>query len=211
MEEKILRELGLVQDDTRGQERGWTTVSLASKWPRIVVADEAQRALSAYVPMGKYGDFQEPVQPLSGDSGWEILLWNVGEAITRTSLQGHSTPVTALDITPDGRWGISGCWGRVIRVWDLDAARQRRALPGHEGIVNAVSITADGRRAASGSEDATLKVWDLETGDVVATFVGEGWITDCWIAPGGELFVAREGNEAQRIRYHVLRLCGPVS
>ncbi|EKD10831.1 WD-40 repeat protein [Arthrospira platensis C1] len=52
--------------------------------------------------------------------------------------------------------------------------------------------------------DKTLKLWDLETGEVLATFTGEGAMESCAIAPDGVTVVAGDGSG----RVYFLRLEG---
>jgi WD40 repeat protein len=157
----------------------------------IVIDQDGQRALSAFYPIGKYGDHSEPLTASAGDNFNDITLWFLKKDPEGIPLRGHTSPVTALDISSDGRYGISGCWGQVVRVWDLDKAEERWAFPDHRGKVTVVRITLDGRLAVSASEDKTLKVWDLEAGRLLTTFTYWNKIENCWISPDGELLVVQ--------------------
>ncbi len=65
-------------------------------------------------------------------------------------------------------------------------------------------MTPDGKWAISGSTDHTLKIWDLESRQVIASFIGDGAIQCCAIAPDGVTIVAGEASG----RVHFLRLEG---
>ncbi len=88
------------------------------------------------------------------------------------TLSGHSGPVKAVAVTPDGRRGISASWDGTVKVWDLEHGVELFTLSGHGGKVHAVAITPNGRRAVSASADKTLKMWDLETGQELLTLCG---------------------------------------
>ncbi|MFO8041190.1 MAG: WD40 repeat domain-containing protein, partial [Sodalinema sp.] len=77
-------------------------------------------------------------------------------------------------------------------------------LRGHSDLVLAVAIAPDGKRAVSASYDTNLKLWDLATGNVLATFIGEGAMSSCAIAPDGVTVVA--GGAGGRVYF--LRLEG---
>jgi WD40 repeat protein len=96
-------------------------------------------------------------------------LHSPGGALIRT-LTGHSSSVTAVAITPDGKV-ISGSEDKTLKVWDLQTGTELLTLTGHSGYVTAVAVTPDGK-VISGSEDKTLKVWDLQTGRELLTLEG---------------------------------------
>ena len=56
----------------------------------------------------------------------------------------------------------------------------------------------------SASDDNTLKVWDLESGTEIASFIGEGALRCCAVAPDGVTIVTGEVSG----RLHFLRLEG---
>jgi hypothetical protein len=86
-----------------------------------------------------------------------------GGPLKRT-MTGHSGLVTAVVVTPDGRFAVSGHLLATLKVWDLATGAERLTLEGHASSVYTVAVTPDGRCAVSGSTDHTLKVWDLATG-----------------------------------------------
>jgi hypothetical protein len=92
------------------------------------------------------------------------------EALVRT-LEGHTSYVTCVAVTADGRQAISASWDCTLKVWDLGSGKLVRTLEGHAALVIGVAVTADGR-AVSASSDTTLKVWDLGSGELVRTLEG---------------------------------------
>ena len=65
------------------------------------------------------------------------------------TLKGHSGPVHAVAVTPDGRRAISASDDKTLRVWDLESGQSLRTLKGHTDWLTAVAVTPDGRRAIS--------------------------------------------------------------
>ena len=69
---------------------------------------------------------------------------------------------SALALTWDGRWAVSGSSDGAVRLWDLQGQASRE-LGRHGGGVNSVALTSDGRWAVSGSSsDGAVRLWDLQ-------------------------------------------------
>jgi WD40 repeat protein len=95
-------------------------------------------------------------------------------------LVGHSGPVNACAVTPDGRRVVSASFDGTLKVWDLESGRVLATLMGHASGVIACAITADGERVVSTSSDRTLKAWDVERECALITLRGHtGWVRAC--------------------------------
>ncbi|WP_137181275.1 c-type cytochrome [Roseomonas sp. AR75] len=105
----------------------------------------------------------------AGEDG-RIALWPVRPgAQPERILEGHTEPVAALALSPDGRFLASAAWDGTARVWDL-ATGAARVLEGHQGNVNAVAFRPDGIVATAGF-DGTVRTWpEGEPGLVLAEF-----------------------------------------
>ena len=124
-----------------------------------------------------------------------------GGALLRT-LSGHTGPVRAVALTPDGRQVVSASWDKTLKVWELASGTELRALRGHTTWIKAAAVTPDGRQVVSASDDKTLKVWDLASGRLLATFCADGALECCAVAPDGVTIVA--GDRGGMV--HFLRL-----
>ena len=82
----------------------------------------------------------------------------------------------------------------TLKLWDLTIGTELKTLTGHTDYINAIAITLDAQRAISASYDNTLKVWDLESGKAIATFIGDGALFCCTVAPDGVTIVAGEAS-----------------
>ncbi|WP_052311093.1 WD40 repeat domain-containing protein [Anabaena sp. PCC 7108] len=84
--------------------------------------------------------------------------------------------------------------------------RLLRTLSGHSDWVNAVAVTADSKRLISGSRDKTVKVRNLETGEEIATFIGDADFHSCGVTPNDLTIVA--GDRSGRLHFLKLENAG---
>ena len=87
-------------------------------------------------------------------------------------LTGHTEPVGAVAVLPDGLAILSGSRDRTILRWDVASGIVVAILRGHEDAIYGLAVSPDGRQAVSGSYDKTLRLWDLKTGKCLRVFGG---------------------------------------
>ena len=77
-------------------------------------------------------------------------MWDIASAGGRllNTLEGHTSSVSSVAITPDGTKIVSGSYDKTIKVWDIASAGGRllNTLEGHTGSVSSVAITPDGTK-----------------------------------------------------------------
>jgi hypothetical protein len=136
--------------------------------------------------------------------------YNPHPALLRT-LEGHTSWVESVSLTPDGRTAVSGSGDETVRVWDLRTGQCLRTLEGHIGGVWSVSLTPDGCTAVSGSGDKTVRVWDLNTGQCGAIFRAAGnevYISN--ITLGGQLGICTNGGQVVFVTLYGFQF-GPIT
>ncbi|MDY6988900.1 MAG: DUF4062 domain-containing protein, partial [Thermodesulfobacteriota bacterium] len=117
------------------------------------------------------------------------------------TLQGHTSWVASVSVTPDGRLAVSGSQDETVRVWDIETGKCIKTLEGHRRVVTSVSVTPDGKRALSaGGGDKKLRVWDIETGECIKSLEGHAsWVKTVSVTPDGRLAVSGGNDRALRV------------
>ncbi|HEX8743522.1 MAG TPA: TIR domain-containing protein [Thermoleophilaceae bacterium] len=136
----------------------------------------------------------------------------VGQSHLRLALRtpaaaGSRSQIFASDVTPDGRFAVTGHFDGRTRVWDLRTGRRVATLAGHPRAVTSVDISADGRRAVTGSDfpggrsDGTARVWELPSGRLVARLAhhAHGIRTAVFSPDGRRVLTAADFDAADRL------------
>jgi WD40 repeat protein len=108
----------------------------------------------------------KPVLAITGANDGKVRIWDLSDANKLPSepksvpADFHSSPVTAIAVSPDGKYAATAA-GREVFIWDLTAGDRLYALPPeHRDTVTSVTFTPQGTLITAG-KDRTLKVWNL--------------------------------------------------
>jgi cytochrome c len=119
-----------------------------------------------------------------------IAIWRRGEAEPSAVLKGHTAPVVALAVSPDGANLASASWDHTARLWLL-AGGTSRVFEGHAQNVNAVAFLPDGSALVTAGYDASLRVWPLtRSGDSRVVAALPCPLNALAVAPDGEIVTA---------------------
>ncbi|HEY9638038.1 MAG TPA: serine/threonine-protein kinase [Coleofasciculaceae cyanobacterium] len=88
------------------------------------------------------------------------------------TIDGHSSYVNYLVISPDGNKLVSGSADKKIKIWDFSTGKQVRTLLENSIHVNYFAISPDWQAIATGGPDNTIKIWDFLTGKQIRTISG---------------------------------------
>jgi cytochrome c len=118
-----------------------------------------------------------------------IAIWTEGKQQPDTALAGHTAPIVALAVSPDGATLASASWDHTIRLWPM-AGGAPRVLEGHTQNVNGVAFTPDGRAVVSASYDLTLRIWPLTGSESPTILTLPTPLSTVTVGPDGEIIAA---------------------
>jgi WD40 repeat protein len=111
--------------------------------------------------------FDQVAARLQGNPGVPVVAGPVG--LIRT-LDGHSTEIRSVAISPDGKLGLSGSVDNTARLWNLETGKDVMTFRGHTKQIWSVAFVPHTKYVLTASWDARVILWDTATGKEVFTF-----------------------------------------
>jgi len=125
----------------------------------------------------------------------ELRLWDVRTGVEVRLLWKHSSPVTALAVSPDGARLAAGAGDGTVRVWDTATWDEVAGGPAHDDEVLALAWSPDGDRLASAGADHVVRLLDGELDPRHVLFGHERAVRGAAFAPdGAEVVSLDEGG-----------------
>ncbi|MBY0459886.1 MAG: WD40 repeat domain-containing protein, partial [Gemmataceae bacterium] len=125
---------------------------------RAADGKEGWRAEKLGLVTGLAVDPQGTFVAVATNSALVLLDLTDGRELTRYGK--FAAPLSAVAVSPDGKWLAAGSDAGVVRVWQVGEEKARHTLTGHEGGIRSVAIQNGGRWVLTGGADRTLRLWD---------------------------------------------------
>ena len=97
---------------------------------------------------------------ISGLSSGELILQSTTNGSAPLSLKGHTDRISALAVSEDEKWLVSGSVDRTARLWDLETMSQKHLFTNHRMGIGDVSFAVHTDRVATGSWDDSVHLWN---------------------------------------------------
>ncbi|MFD0035585.1 protein kinase [Streptomyces sp. NPDC127172] len=131
---------------------------------RQVLTGGADVAVKRFSADGRFvitGEYFWAVPEGSRSGGGVIRIWDLDTGECLRVLTGHVSEVTALNVSPDNRFVLSGSTDNTARLWEFESGRCLRTLRGHKRDVEAVLLDTSTQTALTASSDNTIRQWNL--------------------------------------------------
>lgn len=126
----------------------------------------------------------------------EVRLWDVSTGKVVQTLQGHTSSVESIAVSPDGRTIVSGDRrDGSIRVWNVETGQQIHLLAEHTGSVDSIVFSPDGTIFASGASDGTVRFWSVDEGKQLTVLEG-------YTAATADIDISFDGTMVAAGSYH---------
>jgi WD40 repeat protein/tetratricopeptide (TPR) repeat protein len=126
------------------------------------------------------------------------LYQTVSQISEMNRLQSHQDSVVSVNVSPDGKFLVSGSIDRTLKIWDLNG-QIKQTIFAHEQPITRVAISPDGQLIASASIDKTVKLWQ-PNGEKVGDLIGhtEG-VTGVSFSPNRDLIATSSQDKTIKL------------
>ncbi|MEE2025886.1 WD40 repeat domain-containing protein [Alkalimonas mucilaginosa] len=146
-----------------------------------------------------------------GNGGVQHITFASGR---RLEFLGHSERINSVDLSPNGRFALTGGNDYMAYLWNTETAQIIHSFP-HPSRVTKVALDPQGRFAFTADSQSTAQIWDIQTGQLVSRlqFTARQQIFSAvrfsddgrWLATGAPsrnlaLWDVQTGRELQRWR-----------
>ena len=118
--------------------------------------------------------------------------------------QGHSSRITSVAWSPNGKYLASASYDKSVQIWDATNGKNLATYRGHTGRVNAIAWSPDSSLLASASDDLTVRIWKPDSLQTEYIFTRHsGPVNALTWSPDGH-FIASAGEDVDVLIWDAL-------
>jgi WD40 repeat protein len=172
------------------------------------IGDAVEADLAAFSPDGSRLVAGASSPSRLGTTGGPVL-WDVARGGRIATLNGHTSGISRVSFSPDGRRILTAAEDETARLWDGRTGAPLAVIGSHTGDVTSASFSPDGRFIATTSGDDAIRIADGSTGAPVAVArTGRGGVfAAAFVGRTTQLVATHAGGRPWLVR---CRLCAPL-
>ena len=116
------------------------------------------------------------------------------------TLQGHTTVVSSVAFSPDGKRALTGSMDHTAKLWDPAIGKDLITFRGHTEPLYGAVFSPDGKRVLTGSYDHTARIWDAANGRELHLLKGHtDRVTAVAFSPDGKRVLSLSQDRTARL------------
>ena len=114
---------------------------------------------------------------LAGTWNNTIKIWNASTLTEINSFEAHTSFLTSISFSPNGKSLATSSLDKTIKVWDTDSWNLQQTLNAIQGVTS-IDYSPDGLLASAGAnigdweDDAIIQIWNTTTGELMNSLSG---------------------------------------
>lgn len=172
------------------------------------IGDAEEADLAAFSPDGSRLVAGAASPSSLGTTGGPVL-WEVAKRRRIATLNGHTSSISRVSFSPDGRRILTAAEDETARLWDGRTGAPLAVIGSHTEDVTSASFSPDGRFIVTTSGDDAIRIADGVTGAPVAVVrTGRGGVfAAAFVGETTQLVATHAGGRPWLVR---CRLCAPL-
>jgi WD40 repeat protein len=149
--------------------------------------------------------FVGPLLGSTDDPPTSFVLREPTTGEVRFRLEGHTEPITAVAISPDGTVLATGAKDRTVCLWDVPPIRRRAIFRLGTAEISSLAFSPDSSVLAAATGEGGICFWDVQTHEDLAAFRwGNVSTSRIAFAPDGQWLLAVGGGVGKLIPWRAL-------